>query len=174
MSKERKIIYFEKTGSANTVELAGIVANRVEEGDIDAIAVATGTGGTALAIVEAVPKGTRVYAVNFQSASKKPDAEIRAKAEARGAVFMPTEPVAKYLKDVEGHSPDSLRRLGQGMKVSCEVVMQATEVGHLKKGERVIGIGGTSRGADVAIVALAAGPAALSDLWVSEVLAKPL
>jgi hypothetical protein len=64
--------------------------------------------------------------------------------------------------------------LGQGMKVAVEVVMQAVEVGHIRSGAKVIGIGGSSRGSDVAIVARAAGPEELSRFWVSEILAKPL
>ena len=87
---------------------------------------------------------------------------------------MPDKPVAKYLKDIDGHSPDTLRCFGQGMKVAVEVIMQAVEVGHIQSGETVIGVGGSSKGSDVAIVARAAGPGNLSEMWISEILAKPL
>ncbi len=172
------IIYFKIPGQQNTEELARIVAARVQQGDIDAVAVATSSGSSALTIVRAMPKGTAVYGVNFQSAHwdrhSKPDLDIRREAEELGVVFMPDKPVARYLKDITGHSPDSFRRMGQGMKVAVEVIMQAVEVGHISSGATTIGIGGTSRGSDVAIVARAAGPDELSRFWISEILAKPL
>jgi hypothetical protein len=172
------ITYFKSTGERNTEELSRIVGERVQRGDIEAVAVATTSGRSALVIAQALPKGTRVYGVNFQSAHwdvhAKPDPEIRKKAENLGVVFMPDKPVVTYMKDIPGHSPDSFRRLGQGMKVAVEVVMQAVEVGHIRSGAKVIGIGGSSRGSDVAIVARAAGPEELSRFWVSEILAKPL
>jgi len=174
----RSISYFHKPGPQNTDEVCRIVAERLKEGDIEAVVVATSTGNTALKMAQALPKGTRIFAVNFQSAywdrHTKPDPALQRQAEALGVVFMPEQPVAKYLKEVSGHSPDSLRRLGQGVKVAMEVVMQATEVGHISPGAKVIGVGGTSRGADVALVVRAAGPENLSQMWVSEILAKPL
>ncbi len=172
------IVYFKTPGQQNTEELARIVAERVQQGDIEAIAVATSSGSSALTIARAMPKGTAIYAINFQSAHwdrhSKPAPETRREAEELGVVFMPDQPVAKYLKDVAGHSPDSFRRMGQGMKVAVEVIMQAVEVGHISSGATAIGIGGTSRGSDVAIVARAAGPDELTRFWVSEILAKPL
>ncbi|HUV08391.1 MAG TPA: pyruvate kinase alpha/beta domain-containing protein [Spirochaetia bacterium] len=171
------ITYFHNPGPKNTEELARIVAERLKGGDIEAVVTATTSGNTALQIARALPKGTRVYAVNFQQAywdrHARPKPEIQRQAEELGVVFMPDEPSAKYLRDIQGHSPDSLRRLGQGVKVAIEVVMQAVEVGHVKTGARVIGVGGSSKGADVALVISAAGPNELSRLWVSEILAKP-
>jgi hypothetical protein len=173
-----QIVYFSKPGSHNTDELTHIVSDRLERGDIEAVVVATSTGGTALRFAEALQGATRIFAVNFQpsrwNSHSKPDPETRTVAEKAGVVFMPEKPEARYLKDIPGHSPDSFRRLGQGMKVAVEVVMQAVEVGHIPSGARVIGVGGTSRGADVAVVVKAAGPDELSKLWVSEILAKPL
>ena len=172
------ITYFTKPGEHNTEELCRIVAERLEKGDIEAVVVATSTGRTALTMVQTVQQGTRVVAANFQSSQwdrhTRPDPEIQRQAEELGVVFMPEEPVAKYLKDIPNHSPDSLRRLGQGVKVAVEVVMQAVEVGRIASGATVIGVGGTSRGADVALVVRAAGPEELSKMWVSEILAKPL
>ena len=174
---ERKITYFHATGSGNTKDIARIVAERAADGDIEAVIVASSTGNTALEVARAVSRATKVFAVNFQPAywdrHTRPDPETKKKAEALGAVFMPDSPTAKYLKDIPGHSADSLRLLGQGMKVAVEVIMQAVEIGHLSKGAMVIGTGGSSRGADVAIVARAAGPDDLSRFWISEILAKP-
>ena len=174
----RSITYFTTPGAQNTEELCRIVGERVKKGDIEAVVVATSTGRSALAMAQAIPQGTRVVAVNFQAAywdrHTRPDPEVQRQAEELGAVFMPEQPVAKYLKDIPDHSPHSFRRLGQGVKVAVEVVMQAVEVGRIPSGATVIGVGGTSRGSDVALVVRAAGPEELSKLWVSEILAKPL
>ncbi len=174
----RYITYFSKPGPQNSETLARLAAERAREGDIEAIVVATTSGSTALTVARAVDPGTPVFAVNFQRPQwqkhSPPDPEIQAQAEALGVSFMPEEPVVRYLKEIPGHSPDSLRRLGQGVKVAVEVVMQAVEAGQIRAGARVIGIGGSSRGADVALVVTAAGPGDLDSLWVGEVLAKPL
>lgn len=170
------IHYFKERGKGNTEEVCRIVAERLTAGDIAAVVVATTSGFSALKMAETVQKGTRIYAVNFQPSywdrHAKPDEELRRQAEELGVVFMPEKPRAKYLREIDGHSPESLRLLGQGMKVAVEVVMQAVEVGHIQAGTKVIGVGGSSRGADVAIVAFAAGADELNKLWVSEILAK--
>jgi hypothetical protein len=178
-SMRRSITYFSRPGAENTEEVARLAAERAGEGDIQAIAVATTSGRSALAVARATAgkADIPVFAVNFQRPQwqkhSPPDPEIRAQAEALGVRFMPEEPVVRYLREIPGHSPDSLRRLGQGFKVAVEAVMQAVEAGRVRAGERVIGIGGTSRGCDVALVAVAAGPDDLDRLWVSEIIAKP-
>ena len=172
-ARQGKITYFQETGQQNTGEVVRLAVERLAAGDIAAVVVATTTGVSALAVAKAVPKGTRVYAVNHLP-STRVEAAIRDQARAAGAVFIPDEPAVKGLKHIEGHSPDTLRRFGQGMKVAVEVVMQATEAGLVKAGERVIGLGGTSRGVDVAAVIVAAGPQGFGEIWVSEILAKPL
>ena len=176
-STKHSITYFGEKGSGNTDELSQIVARRIGEGGIEAVVVATSSGRTALTVAGAVAGAVPVFAANFQSAHwdrhTRPDASIQKQAEAQGAVFMPEKPVARYLKDIDGHSPKSLYLFGQGMKVAVEVIMQAVEVGHIQPGAVVIGVGGSSRGADVAVVARAAGPDELGKLWVSEILAKP-
>jgi hypothetical protein len=171
-------VYFKQKGKQNTEEVLGTVTQRLKRGDIEAVVAATSTGQTALQAARALPKGTRLIAANFQSAHwdkyVRPDPEIQREAEELGAVFMPETPVARYLDDVPGQAPGSFRRLGEGVKVAVEVVMQAVEVGLIPSGAKVIGIGGTSKGADVALVIRSAGPDEMSRLWVSEILAKPI
>jgi hypothetical protein len=180
MSKtvRKSITYFTSKGRQNTEALMEVVAERLKEGDIEAVVVATTSGSTALKAGEMLPKGTRVIGANFQAAywnrHPSPDAAIRKKAEALGVKFMPEQPTAKYLNEISESIPDTLRRMGQGMKVAVEVTMQAVEVGFVAKGAKVIGVGGTSKGADVAVVVEAAGSSDFSSIWVSEILAKPL
>ena len=180
MSKpvKKSITYFTAKGRQNTDALMEVVAERLKEGGIEAVVVATTSGRSALRAAEMLPRGTRIIGAHFQAAYwdeyPKPDEATQKKAEALGVKFMPKEPTAKYLKDISESVPNTLRRLGQGMKVAVEVAMQAVEVGHVAKGAKVISIGGTGKGSDVAIVVEAAGSADFSRLWVSEILAKPL
>ena len=47
---------------------------------------------------------------------------------------------------------NSLRRLGQGMKVCCEIVMEACDAGLVPENEEVIAVAGTGRGADTVCI----------------------
>ncbi|MDO8670439.1 MAG: pyruvate kinase alpha/beta domain-containing protein [Dehalococcoidia bacterium] len=67
-----------------------------------------------------------------------------------------------------------LRCFSQGVKVCFEIVMMATDGGHLSAGERVIAVAGTGRGADTALVMQASSSSNLMKLRVNEMLCKPL
>ena len=43
---------------------------------------------------------------------------------------------------------NTLRRLGQGLKVCCEIVMEAVDAGLIPEEEEVVAVGGTARGWD--------------------------
>ena len=67
-----------------------------------------------------------------------------------------------------------LRCFCQGFKVCFEIVLMATDGGHVWSGEKVIAIAGTGRGSDTALVIQAASSQHLKKLRVSEILCKPL
>jgi hypothetical protein len=69
---------------------------------------------------------------------------------------------------------DLLRTICQGMKVCVEIVMMAADGGHVAGGEEVIVVAGTARGADTAVVAVAAASTHLPDLHITEIICKPL
>ena len=52
---------------------------------------------------------------------------------------------------------DVFRRVSEGFKVVCEIILIATSSGYLKPGQKVLSIAGTHTGADTAIVACAGG-----------------
>lgn len=70
--------------------------------------------------------------------------------------------------------------LGQGFKVAVEVVVMAASEGAVKSGEDVIGVGGTGKGADTALIVKAALPEDVlgkdirKRLEIREVIAMPL
>jgi hypothetical protein len=74
----------------------------------------------------------------------------------------------------------ALYMLGQGFKVAVEVILIAVDEGVLKTGQVVIGVGGTARGADMAIVAKASsskemlGPEIRRRFEVREIIAMPI
>ena len=69
---------------------------------------------------------------------------------------------------------ETLRRLGQGVKVCCEIVMEAVDAGKIPEGEQVVAVAGTGRGADTVCLIRSAASKRFLDLFVSQVLAKPL
>jgi uncharacterized protein len=67
-----------------------------------------------------------------------------------------------------------LRTICQGMKVCVEITLMAADGGHVARGEEVIVVSGTGRGADTAVVAMAATSSNLEDVHITEILCKPL
>ena len=67
-----------------------------------------------------------------------------------------------------------LRTICQGMKVVHEILLMAANGGCVESGEKVIVITGTGRGADTAVVAIAAPSTRLFDLHITEIICKPL
>ena len=68
---------------------------------------------------------------------------------------------------------NSLRILGEGMKVSCEIAMMAADSGLVRTDEDVIAIAGTDYGADTAIVLKPVNTHNFFDLRIREILCKP-
>lgn len=68
---------------------------------------------------------------------------------------------------------NTLRRLGQGMKVCCEIVMEAVDAGLIPEEEEVVAVGGTARGWDTVAVIRSAASKRFMKLSVLEIWAKP-
>jgi hypothetical protein len=62
---------------------------------------------------------------------------------------------------------------GEGLKVAVEVSVMAADAGLIPTDEEIIAVGGTSRGADSAIVLKAAHMNNYFDLEIREIIAKP-
>jgi hypothetical protein len=67
----------------------------------------------------------------------------------------------------------SLRRLGEGIKVCCEIVMMAADAGLIPEGEEALAVAGTGKGADTVAVIKTSTSKRFLDLKVLEILAKP-
>jgi uncharacterized protein len=68
---------------------------------------------------------------------------------------------------------NTLRRLGQGTKVCCEIVMEAVDAGLVPEGEEVVAIGGTARGWDTVALVKSAASKRFMQLSILEIWGKP-
>jgi hypothetical protein len=189
MSVEKKIIYFEKTGSENTPVCLEVVKKTLRESRYKHLVVASTTGDTGLLFSEELNgMNLNLVIVTHSAGFKEPNtnemiAEIRKKIETTGAkIFtgsmlthsLETSLVSKF----GGTSPtviiaQSLRRFGEGAKVCCEIVMMAADAGLIPEGEEVLAVAGTAKGADTVMVIKSAASKRFLDLRVLEILAKP-
>ncbi|NLB53246.1 MAG: hypothetical protein GX808_09995, partial [Syntrophomonadaceae bacterium] len=67
----------------------------------------------------------------------------------------------------------TLRMLGQGVKVAVEIAVMSLDAGLIPYGEDIISIGGSSRGADAAIVIRPAHSNHIFDTEIREIIAMP-
>ncbi len=184
---EGKVIYFDRLGPENTEEVLRIARLRAKELGIKTILVASTTGSTAVKAAE-VFEGMRVIAVSHYTGFKGPDTqefteENRRKVEGKGAMVLTSVHAfsgvdramrKKYDMYLLGEIiASTLRVLGQGMKVACEIAMMAADSGLVRTDEDVISIAGTGRGADTAVVLKPVNSADFFDMRVREILCKP-
>jgi len=195
----RPCIYFEKPGKRNTEKVVEAVLKRLAEGDLNTIVVASTTGYTALEFSQALQgqEGITLISVGETPLIRewgtewpvlKP--ETRQDLERRGVIVADRIPYLMHssvLDYSQWKAPsaeellrETLYAFGQGLKVAVEVVLIAVACGFLEPFQDVIAVGGTSRGADTAIVVRATYPNhvfsqdAAKRLKIHEILCKPL
>ncbi|HIE43791.1 MAG TPA: hypothetical protein EYP78_03215 [Candidatus Omnitrophica bacterium] len=66
-----------------------------------------------------------------------------------------------------------LRIFSQGVKVACEIVMEACDAGLIGEDEEVVAVGGTGKGADTVCIVKSACSKRFLNLRVLEIVAKP-
>ena len=184
---EGKIVYFDRPGRQNTEEVLVIAKRRAEELGIKTIVVASTVGDTAVKAME-VFKGLKVIAVTHTTGFLSPDTqeftdENRRIVEDKGGTVLTTGHaffgVSRAMRNklntvaIGDIIANILRIFGEGMKVACEIALMAADSGLVRTDEDVIAIGGTSRGADTAIVLKPVNTHNFFDLRVREILCKP-
>ena len=175
VDKIQKIVYFEKPGKRNTAKVIEVVAKRLDEGDLNIVIVASTTGYTALALSDALGEKAQIVSVSETALLREwghdypcMDAENKAELERRGVIVADRIPYlfhSSVLDYSEWKVPtpemilrETLYAFGDGLKVAVEVVFIAVASGFVEPFQDVIAIGGTSRGADTAIVMNATYP----------------
>jgi uncharacterized protein len=194
-----RIVYFEEPGNKNTEEVFRIARHRAEELGIKTILVASITGETAVKAMDAF-KGFRVVVVTHNTGYMEPNSQQFTDDNAKivrnmGGILLTTTsafgglsramrqssllpPGATYV--IGDIVANTLRILGQGIKVACEIAAMAADSGLVRTDEEVIsiagtnlGLGKTARGVDTAVVIQPANVHLFFQTQVKEILCKP-
>jgi len=167
----REVFYFEKAGEQNTDHVVQAVKERVKQGDIANVVVASNSGKTALKLAKEL-RDTEVRIICVTESPQRLgwnatwptlSEQNRKQLEELGVVVVENIPYASYCSVLDNNrwkTPSSntmvymtLRAVGgAGLKVAMEVMFMTVWAGVLPPGEKVISIGGTNSGADTAIV----------------------
>lgn len=188
---KKQTVYFEHSGVENTESVIDIVSERLQEGDIKSVVVASSRGATALKFAQKLAKVTNLVVVSSHPGRSKPgvwdfDRNILKELETMGCPVLRQTHVLSGLErsfsqkfSGVSHSEllaECLRTLfGTGLKVAVECAVMAADGGAIPI-EKTIAVGGTAakgRGADCAIVCIPAHACNFFDFRVLELLAKP-
>lgn len=147
---ERKVVYFGDPGPQNSGKVREAVEQRIAEGDVRVIVVASTSGDTGAKFARALKGAATVIAVSYEEMKPTYKRQI---LEYDGKAFDKTHLAleAKEMDDVRR----SYKVFGQGFKVAVEVILIASDIGAVELHKDVIGVGGTGNGADTAIIARA-------------------
>jgi hypothetical protein len=179
---EEKIVYFKKPGPKNNELALQLAIERAQARGISKIVLASTRGEFArLAAERLAGTGIKMVVVPHQygfPGSQRFPAELVSELEKQGhRVYFGT--MLFHTDDFYGIRTPSimatlLRTFCQGMKVCLEIILMATDGGQIAAGEKVIAVTGTVRGADTAVVAIAAPSTRLHELHITEIICKPL
>ncbi len=186
---EKSIIYFEGKGVGNTDKTLEAARRRAEELGIRDVVVSTTHGGTAIKAVD-VFSGMKVnlVAVTISEAFHEKGwvmtVEERKRLQDKGIKVLTClhslggNVATSFNKKFGGISieeviRETLYRFGQGMKVCVEIVLMAADAGLINVDREVIAIGGTSSGADTAIVVKPSYSMTFREFEVREIISKP-
>lgn len=181
------VVYFDRPGPENTEETLALARARADALGIEHVLVATTTGATGRRAGE-VFRGLHVVAVTHSTGFAQPNEQelVADHGEAMRAMGVDVLTCQHALGGVNRavrrkfgtYELDeiiayTLRTMGQGTKVACEIALMAADAGLVPVGQPVLSIGGSGRGADTALVLLPANAQSFFDLWVQEFVCKP-
>lgn len=186
---KRLVEYFEKPGPQNTQACIDILYKLIdEEGYKDAVVASTSGESGAKAARALQGKDVNLvvvaHSVGFSGPNQDQFSDDAYEEITRlgGRVYkgtILTHSIETALaKEFSGTYPtilvaNTLRRLGQGMKVCCEIVMEAVDGGLIPEGKEVVAVAGTAKGADTIAIIKSAASKRFLDLYVSQIVAKP-
>jgi uncharacterized protein len=181
--KKETIVYFEEPGQQHTQDTLDLALARARARGIKKIVLASTRGETALLASNIFSRaGIKMIVVphqyGFRPDGQRFPEELIPELEQQGhRVYFGT--MLFHTDDLYGSRVPSmlamiLRTFCQGMKVVHEILLMATNGGCVAAGEKVIVIAGTGRGADTAVVAIAAPSNRLHELHITEIICKPL
>ncbi len=178
--------YFDKPGRENTRRTLELAFERGRQLGLKEVVVASTKGETAFLAGE-IFKDFKTVVVTYHCGFRQPfvnvmPAGVRQELEAKGMqVVAATHALSGVERAVAkkhgGIYPalliaDTLRLFGQGTKVAVEISIMAADAGALTGGD-IVAVGGTSRGADTALVLKPANQSDLFDMQIREIVCKP-
>ncbi len=183
-----ELVVFKEGGKGNTAESLRMAKRACEDWNISHMVVATTEGDTGLEAAKML-KGSSInlVVVTHNYGFKEPGVvellpETRREIEELGATVytgtMVLRNIGTAIRDLQGYSQqdlvaNTLRILGQGMKVCVEIVAMAADAGLIPHEENVVAVAGTGRGADTVTVVYSMPSNRLFEMKVRAVLAKP-
>lgn len=180
-------MYWDSPGKQNTEKTLEVVKKTIKERGIKHVVVATSKGNTAKLFAEA-DLGVNLVCITHVAGYAIPGEievpkALREKLISSGVKVHTTTHVLSgaersFSKKFGGMYPteviaNTLRMLGQGTKVCVEIAVMALDAGLIPYGEDVISVGGSSQGADTAVIIRPSHASSILDTWISEILCKP-
>ncbi len=179
-------MYFKKSGKINTEATLKRAYERAKELGIKEIVVASSSGRTAK-MAQSICKGMKVICVSYHAGVDAPfklsipQKTWRALENAGVKIVCATHALSGVERGLAKKFPgpyplllaaEVLRLFGQGTKVAVEVAIMAADSGNLS-GKRIIAVGGSSYGADTALVLTPACQSDFFDMKIHEIICKP-
>ena len=185
---QRLVEYFEKPGAQNTSTCLDILSKLVQDEGYKDVVVASTRGNTGVAVAR-ILAGQKVnlvvigHSVGFSGPNQDEFSEdchqeiVKLGAKVKGTILTHSIETA-LAKEFSGVYPtllvaNTLRRLGHGIKVCCEIVMEAADAGLVAEGKEVVAMAGTAKGADTIAIVRSAASKRFLELFVSQIVAKP-
>jgi uncharacterized protein len=187
MDIECKTTYFEQQGIKNTDATLRLAKERAEQLGIRNVVIASYSGLTGVKASELF-KGFNLIVVAGVVGFKEPNTDLllpenRNIIERNGGKVLH----AAHSFGTMGRAINNkfntiqideiiahvLRLFGQGVKVSCEITCMAADAGLIRVNEDAIGIAGSAKGADAAIVLTAANTHTFFNTKIREIICKP-
>lgn len=191
---ENRIIYFEELKKENTARTFKTALQRGNELGIKTFVVASTSGWTGVQAMKAF-EGMNLIVVSHCYGSRELDKwlftdenlkllkdkgiPIVTAAHAFGGINRAMNQMniteAPYTYVIGDVVANTLRMLGEGMKVACEIACMAADAGLVRCNEDIVSMGGSGSvgGADVAVVLTPANSHRLFETRVKEILCKP-
>lgn len=179
-------MYFDQPGDLNTDLTIRLAHRRARELGVQEVVIASTSGDTAYRALE-VLKDFKVVVVTYHCGYEKPFEnmmadDVREDLEKEGLIVVSA---GHALSGVEravaqkhgGVYPgllvaDTLRLMGQGLKVAVEISLMAADAGVLS-GMDIVAIGGSGKGVDTAVVIKPTHQSRFFDLKIREIICKP-
>jgi hypothetical protein len=184
----REILYFKKVGPVNTEACLELLEKAKNEG-FKHFVVASTTGATgAQAASRLCGSDLNLVVVGHSVGFRGPNVDEflpeheREIIDCGGKVYkgtILTHSLDTSIADMfKGSAPtlliaNTLRRLGHGIKVCCEIVMEAVDAGLIPEGEEVVAAAGSAQGWDAVAILRSAASKRFLSLLILEIWGKP-